>query len=220
MKVTAIIASGGSGFRMGSALPKQFITVKDIPILAYSLITFNKCAVINEIILTTPPGYEAMTTEITELFGSDKISMIITGGKTRQQTVYKALQAAGETDIIVIHDAVRPFVTMDEIMRVIKTAQSTGACSLGVPVKDTIKICDANAISVATPARSTLWMIQTPQAFSSAIIKEAHKCAYRDGVIATDDSELADRIGYPTRIIMGDYTNIKITTKDDLSFFR
>lgn len=220
MKATAIIASGGTGLRMGSALPKQFISVKGKPILARTLSVFNICTGISEIILTAPAGYEALTENIISAFNFEKAARIITGGNTRQQSVYNALQAVSGADIILIHDAVRPFVTTEEILRTIEAAGIYGACSLGIPVKDTIKICDANGFVIGTPARETLWQIQTPQAFLSGVIMKAHEQALLDGITATDDAELAERIGQPTRIIMGNYANIKITTQEDLLFFQ
>ena len=219
MRTIAIIASGGQGSRMGSDIPKQFIVIKGKPILAYTLLTFNACADIDEIILTAPSGYEALTEKIASTFDIYKLSHIINGGGSRQETVYNALQAAINADIILIHDAVRPFVTADDISHAMKGAEAYGACSLGVPVKDTIKICDKNGSVISTPPRETLWNVQTPQAFLSPVIKRAHEHARHECFTATDDAELAERIGHPTRIIMGNYANIKITTKEDLVFF-
>ena len=220
MRITAIIASGGQGLRMGSALPKQFIRVNGKPILAYTLSVFNLCEDIDEIILTAPSGYEGMTQEIVRAYNIRKISGIITGGPGRQQTVYNALRLAGGADIIVIHDAVRPFVTQIDISRAAEAAAVYGACSLAVPVKDTIVVCGADGAIIATPARETLWQIQTPQAFKGSVIREAHETARREHFTATDDAGLAGRCGTPARIIMGNYANIKITTAEDLLFFR
>jgi len=220
MKITAIIASGGYGLRMGSDRPKQFIRIKDKPILAYTLSAFGRHADINEIILTSPSGYETISRDIVNQYEINKVSQIVTGGGSRQQTVYNALQAADDTGIIIIHDAVRPFITYNEIQRAINGARAYGACSLGVPVKDTIKQCDKNGFVIQTLPREALWQIQTPQAFSASIIKDAHEQARRDNFTAADDAELTERIGCPTRIIMGSYANIKITTKEDLLFFQ
>ena len=219
MKVAAIIASGGQGKRMGSQEPKQFIKVDSKPILAYTLAVFNSCAGVNEIILTAPSGYESVTDEIARAYKIDKASNIVTGGDSRQQTVYNALQAARGAGIVLIHDAVRPFVTADEITRIIEAAGIYGACSLGAPVKDTIKICDSGGFVINTPPRETLWQIQTPQGFLYDIIMSAHEAARASGYTATDDAGLAERVGQPTRIIKGNYANIKITTQEDLLFF-
>ncbi|MDR2648343.1 MAG: 2-C-methyl-D-erythritol 4-phosphate cytidylyltransferase [Clostridiales bacterium] len=219
MKVIAVIAAGGVGTRMGGRLPKQFFTVKGKPILAYTLITFSACADINEIILAAPEGYEKLTEETIEEHHINKVSKITRGGANRQETVYKALIEAGGADIVLIHDAARPFVTQEEIKRAITGARAFGACAVGVPVKDTIKICDREGFVISTPSRDTLWQIQTPQAFLYPVIQRAHEQARLDSYIATDDMELAERIGCPARIIMGSYANIKITTKEDLMFF-
>ena len=220
MKTAAIIASGGQGKRMGPAGPKQFIEVNGKPILAYALSTFNSCADVNDIILTAPAGYESTTSGIARAYGIDKVSGVITGGGSRQETVYNALRAARGADIILIHDAARPFVTKDEISRTIKTAEIYGACVLGVPVKDTIKICDSGGFVISTPPRDALWQIQTPQAFSRDIIIDAHESARSGGYTGTDDAELVEKSGRPVRIIMGNYANIKITTMEDLLFFQ
>ena len=219
MRTVAIIAAGGSGTRLGTDMPKQFVCVNDKPIMAYTLLTFNNSQDIHEIIVTSPAGYETMTEDIVSSYSIDKASKIITGGNNRQDTVYYALKAAQRDSIILIHDAVRPFVTQEEITGAIKGALAYGACSIGVPVKDTIKICDKNGLVINTPARETLWQIQTPQAFLYSIIKKAHEQARAIGYTATDDMGLVERMGCPTRIIMGSYSNIKITTKEDLCFF-
>ncbi|MDR1560657.1 MAG: 2-C-methyl-D-erythritol 4-phosphate cytidylyltransferase [Clostridiales bacterium] len=219
MKVIAIIAAGGIGARIGAGVPKQFINVKGKPILAYTLLKFNLCSEINEIILTAPKGYERLTQETVEAYHIDRVTKIAPGGANRQETVYNALIEARDADVILVHDAARPFVTCGAIERSIAEARVTGACSIGVPTKDTIKICDKFGFVINTPPRETLWQIQTPQAFLYPIIRKAHEQARLDGYTATDDLELTERIGHPARIIMGSYANIKITTREDLLFF-
>jgi 2-C-methyl-D-erythritol 4-phosphate cytidylyltransferase len=220
MKVACIIASGGRGVRLSPEKPKQFMIVREKPILAHTLLTFNKCPEISELILTAPNGYEKVTEDIVNAYDVKGIKRIIAGGADRQETVYLALNTIESSDIVVIHDAVRPFVTIALISQVIKEADAHGACTLGVPVKDTIKVYKKDGFALETPKRDTLWQIQTPQAFQHCIIKEAHKKAHSDGYSVTEDTALVEHIGLPVKVIMGDYANVKITTHEDLLYFR
>jgi len=219
MKVIGIIAAGGRGMRLRSDKPKQFMVVKDMPILAHTLLTFNKCPNISEIILTAPSGFEKVTENIVNAYDIKGVTKVVTGGIDRQETVYLALEAIDSADVVVIHDAVRPFVTIDQITQAINAAVIQGACTLGVPVKDTIKVCGKDGFVLSTPKRETLWQIQTPQAFLYKVIKEAHDRARADGYSTTDDTGLVEHIGLPVRVIMGSYKNVKITTQEDLSYF-
>jgi len=219
MEVVGIIAAGGRGMRLRSDKPKQFMIVKDKPILAHTLLTFNKCPNISKIILTAPSGFEKVTEDIVNAYDIKGVTRVVAGGIDRQETVYLALEAIDSADVVVIHDAVRPFVTVDQITQAINAAVIQGACTLGVPVKDTIKVCGKDGFVLSTPKRETLWQIQTPQAFLYKVIKEAHDCARADGYSATDDTGLVEHIGLPVRVIMGSYRNVKITTPEDLSYF-
>jgi len=219
MKVVGIIASGGRGKRLRSDKPKQFLTVKEKPILAHTLLTFSKCTDISEIILTAPEGFKKVTEDIIDAYDIKGVTRVVIGGADRQETIYLALKAIDSADVVVIHDAVRPFVTIDLISQTISTARIHGACTLGVPVKDTIKICGTDGFVLSTPKRETLWQIQTPQAFLYQLIKKAHECAHADGYSTTDDTGLVEHLGLPVKVIMGSYANVKITTQEDLSHF-
>ena len=219
MKVVGIIAAGGRGTRLRSDKPKQFMTVKEKPILAHTLLAFSKCPDISEIILTALEGFKKVTEDIVDAYDIKGVTRVVIGGADRQETVYLALKAIDSADVVVIHDAVRPFVTVDLISQAIDIAGVHGACTLGVPVKDTIKVCGKDGFVLSTPERETLWQIQTPQAFLYQVIKEAHDCARADGYSTTDDTGLVEHIGLPVKLIMGSYANIKITTQEDLSYF-
>jgi len=220
MKVVGIIAAGGRGTRLCSDKPKQFLTVNEMPILAHTLLTFSKCTNISEIILTAPEGFKKVTEDIVDAYDIKGVTGVVTGGADRQETVYLALKAIDSADIVVIHDAVRPFVTADLIEHSISAAKIHGACTLGVPVKDTIKVCGKDGLVLSTPERKTLWQIQTPQAFLYRVIKEAHDYAHADGYCTTDDTGLVEHIGLPVKVIMGSYANVKITTQEDLLHFQ
>ena len=123
---------------------------------------------------------------------------------------------SADAEIVLIHDGVRPFVTEDILNLSMETAMEMGGCVAGVPAKDTIKVCNSENIAVDTPDRSTLWQIQTPQTFRRELIMKAYEQAKEDGFVGTDDASLAEYSGYPVKVIMGSYRNIKITTKEDL----
>ena len=150
-------------------------------------------------------------------YGWEKIVSIVAGGKERHDSVWNGLQqVAADTEIILIHDGVRPFVTEDILNISIETALEMGGCVAGVPAKDTIKVCDGENIAIATPDRNVLWQIQTPQTFQKERIVKAYEQAKEDGFVGTDDASFAEHCGYPVKVIMGSYRNIKITTKEDL----
>jgi len=142
---------------------------------------------------------------------------VLEGGKERQNSVANGLAAVGEdTDIVLIHDGVRPFVTEEMIADSIAAAQEYGGAVIGVPAKDTIKVCSADGLAVETPDRSTLWQIQTPQTFQRNLIVNAYEKADKDGFLGTDDASVAEFAGHQVKVVMGSYRNIKITTKEDL----
>ena len=146
-----------------------------------------------------------------------KVVSVVAGGKERQDSVWNGLQAVpADTEIVLIHDGVRPFVTEEILNDSIETAMEMGGCVAGVPAKDTIKVCNEENIAVATPDRNTLWQIQTPQTFRKELILQAYVQAKEEGFAGTDDASLAEHSGYPVKVIMGSYRNIKITTKEDL----
>lgn len=214
---TAVIVAAGKGKRMGTELSKQFLPLCGKEILAHTVEKFEKAEKIRDIILVTGEDSLQDVQDMTQEYGWKKIRSIIAGGKERQDSVWNGLQeVAADAEIVLIHDGVRPFVTEDILNLSMETAMEMGGCVAGVPAKDTIKVCNSENIAVDTPDRSTLWQIQTPQTFRRELIMKAYMQAKEDGFVGTDDASLAEYSGYPVKVIMGSYRNIKITTKEDL----
>lgn len=217
--VYAVIVAGGRGRRMGAGINKQFLKLNGKPILYYTLMAFSNCSSVDGIILvSTEKDIEYCKSEIIEKYNIKKVKSIVSGGSERQESVYKGLCAAKGCDIVIIHDAVRPFVTREIIENGIKFASEYGACACGVNPTNTIKIKDSNNFSFETPDRNTLFSVQTPQCFKYELIMECHKKLMEDGAAVTDDTMVVERYGYKVYLYNGSYKNIKITTPEDLSF--
>ncbi|NMA83013.1 MAG: 2-C-methyl-D-erythritol 4-phosphate cytidylyltransferase [Epulopiscium sp.] len=217
MRITVIIAAAGQGKRMQAGINKQYLKMRNKPILAYTIEVFEKIKEIQEIILVVAEGEEKFCAEAIRPYGFKKVTKFVLGGKERQDSIYEGLKALSkETDIVLIHDGARPFVQVEEIKEAIQIAAIEGASVLGVPVKDTIKVVDSQRVITSTPDRGQLWIAQTPQIFQYELIKKAYSKARDDGYIGTDDASLVERIGHPVKMIEGKYSNIKITTPEDL----
>lgn len=216
--VSVIIAAAGMSNRMGSKINKQFIAIDNKPILAHTLEKFDKCKYIDEIIVVSKEEeVEYCRKEIVKKYGFKKVTNIVRGGKERQDSIYNGIMALNEkTDIVLTHDGARPFVRPESIEAGILGVVEYGACVIGVPVKDTIKVIDSNKVVHHTPKRDLLWAAQTPQCFWTHLLKEGYEYAIDEGIVGTDDSSLVERIGQPIKMIMGSYDNIKITTPEDL----
>ena len=218
MKTTVIILAAGSGKRMNSEVHKQYLLIKEQPVLYYSLKAFEDSQV-DDIVLVVGAGeIEYCKKEIIEKYGFLKIRAIVEGGKERYHSVYEGLKAAKETDYVLIHDGARPFVTQEIISRTIENVCKYQACVVGMPVKDTIKIADIDNYAKETPNRSSVWQIQTPQAFSYPLIFDAYTRIFEteDSAI-TDDAMVLERMtAQKVKLIEGSYQNIKITTPEDL----
>lgn len=214
---TAVIVAAGKGRRMGTEISKQFLPLCGKEILAHTVEKFEQAACIRDIILVTGGDALQDVRQMVQEYGWKKIISVTEGGKERQDSVFLGLQQVPQdTEIVLIHDGVRPFVTEEILERSIAAAKETGGCVAGVPAKDTIKVCDAEGFAIATPNRSTLRQIQTPQTFRRKEILAAYEKAKADGFLGTDDASVAEHSGFPVRVIMGSYSNIKITTKEDL----
>ena len=221
MPISAIIVAAGSGKRLGSSLPKQFIELNAKPVLAVTVEKFEHCCAIDDIIIVAACDYlEHVQTEIINRYGFKKVKAVIPGGNTRQASVYNGLKAIGAAEIIVIHDGARPFVSADEIAASIEYAKAEGASVIGVKAKNTIKSADAGGFVSGTPNRDELYEIQTPQTFQRELIMAAYEKAESDGFITTDDSALVERLGAKVKIVEGSYRNVKITTEEDLLLAR
>ena len=220
MKNVGIVLAAGRGKRMHSVVQKQYLLLQGKPVLYYSLKAFQECPFIDEIILVT--GEEEISycqEEIVRKFNLDKVKQIVPGGKERYHSVYEGLKAAGDCHLVFIHDGARPFVDQGILERTKEAAETYQACVAGMPVKDTIKLSDGHGTAVETPRRDLLWMIQTPQVFDCALIREAYrKLMESDGTLAvTDDAMVVESIeGKKVCLVEGSYRNIKITTPEDL----
>lgn len=220
MKCTAIILAAGQGKRMKTKVQKQFLMLQGKPLLYYSLACFQKSDEIQEIVVVT--GKESIDycrSEIIEKYGFTKVKSIAEGGKERYDSVYAGLEAcSADTDYVFIHDGARPFVTEDIIKRTKEVAVTYQACIAGMPSKDTVKIIDENNMVSATPERSRVWSVQTPQVFLYSLIKEAHDTARSVSMQGiTDDAMVVEQYkNTPVHIVEGAYENIKITTTEDI----
>ena len=217
-KYTAIVLAAGSGKRMNSKVHKQYLIIQDRPVLYYSLKAFEDSAV-DEIVLVVGKGEEKFCRkEIVDNYGISKVKAIVEGGKERYHSVFEGLKQTSDADYVLIHDGARPFVNQDIIRRCMQEVQKYQACVVGMPVKDTIKIADEEGYAKQTPDRKNVWMIQTPQTFSYALIYEAYEEMLKtEDTAITDDAMVLERIkGKKSKLIEGSYRNIKITTPEDL----
>lgn len=215
---TAIILAAGRGSRMQSQTAKQFMSLKDKPLLYYSLKTFADSGVGNIVIVTGQDSIKYCQEQIVDYYHIERVCSIVAGGKERYHSVYEGLKAAEGANIVMIHDGARPFVTQAMIETSYDKAKEEEAVIVGVPVKDTIKKVSAEGIAIDTPDRSTLWQIQTPQSFQYDLIRLAYNkmLEQEDGTI-TDDAMVLERYGnHRVTVAMGDYRNIKITTPEDM----
>lgn len=223
-KCTAIVLAAGRGTRMHSDIPKQYLQLKDRPVLYYSLKTFQESFIQKIVLVTSGEDVEYCRKNIVQRFGFDKVAAVVAGGKERYHSVQEGLKAAEECDYIFIHDGARPFVTGSMLERAYACVCEYQACAVGMPVKDTIKIADEEGFALSTPERDLVWMIQTPQVFSYALIREAYASLtekeawlFRQGIRVTDDAMVAEIFtGQKVKLVEGDYRNIKITTPEDL----
>lgn len=217
-KYTAIVMAAGSGKRMNSKVHKQYLIIQDRPVLYYSLKAFEDSAV-DEIVLVVGKGEEKFCRkEIVDKYGISKVKAIVEGGKERYHSVFEGLKQTSDADYVLIHDGARPFVNQDIIRRCMQEVQKYQACVVGMPVKDTIKIADEEGYAKQTPDRKNVWMIQTPQTFSYALIYEVYEEMLKtEDTAITDDAMVLERIkGKKSKLIEGSYRNIKITTPEDL----
>ncbi len=217
MGTVAIIPAAGSGKRMGLPTAKQFLPVAGEPILARTLRIFEKSPVIDEIVLVVPEAEISCVRGMVGDVGAGKVAKIVPGGLQRQDSVQRGLEAADRVhDLVVIHDAVRPFLTPGLLADVVSAGRRHGAATLGIPAKDTVKEADREGWIVRTLDRSRLWLTQTPQVFRRDLLDRAYAAATAEGFTGTDDAVLVERIGVPVKIVPGSEDNLKITTPEDL----
>ena len=224
--VSAIVLAGGSGSRMKSDKAKQYMDLEGIPVVAHALKVFETSLSVDEIVLVIrKEDLEYARKELVERYALSKVNTIVFGGKERFDSVWQGIlsttggaENAGPSDILMIHDGARPFVTEEMIRASVEAAGKYGACTVAVPVKDTIKVVNEEGFGIETPDRSTLYQVQTPQTFRKQLIIEAHRRFRKEpraGI--TEDTMLVEEY-MQQRIYMvpGDYRNIKITTPEDM----
>lgn len=217
-KVTALIPAAGMGRRMGQAVAKQFLPLGDKPMLAHTLLVFQRASEIDEIIpILSKEDMESCLRDVIEHFHITKVKTLVVGGKERQDSVMNGLEKLEkDASIVLVHDGVRPFVTHEMIKESVDLARKGECVAVGVPLKDTVKEVDKRQVVRHTLERNRLWAIQTPQTFPVKILKRAYKEAYKHNAYGTDDAMLVERNSGKVRVIMGSYENIKITTPGDL----
>lgn len=229
---TAVVLAAGKGSRMGTAVAKQYLTLGEKPVAAYALEAFQASPVIDEILLITDPAHiEYGWEELIRPYEITKAAAVAPGGKERYESVWNALRLLYERNsqdeagnsardgYVFIHDGARPFLTDDIVQRAYKDAERWDACVVGMPVKDTIKQTDEKGVILDTPDRSRIWQAQTPQVFSVPLIMEAfRRQMLQDCSHVTDDSMIVEKqMGVKVHMTEGSYTNIKITTPEDLA---
>ena len=218
-RCTAIVLAAGSGSRMKSAVRKQFLSLQGYPLVWYSLKCFQESPLIDDIILVT--GAESLDycqKEIIDKYGFTKVRKVTPGGAERYDSVYAGLLECRQTEMVLIHDSARPFVTEEMIRDGLAGAALTGAAVIGVPSKDTVKMTDQDGFVNMTPPRSSVWIIHTPQIFRASLIRDAHEKLRMQGMEGiTDDAMVVEKaFGTKVRLVMGSYRNIKVTTPEDL----
>lgn len=211
----AIVPAGGHGARMGSRRPKQYLRLGQAPILVATLRALARTRSLAGIVVAVPAAQVAATRRLLARARVPKILDVVAGGADRQESVWRALQRVPEdAGVVVVHDAVRPFVTAELVERV-RAAAAGGAATCGMPVRETVKRVTEGAVEATVP-RQGLWLTQTPQAFARDLLWEAHDKARRDGFAGTDDAVLVERLGMRVAMVAGLAQNLKITTPEDL----
>ena len=212
---TAIILAAGKSSRMGAAVDKAFLSLIDKPVVAWSLLAFERCADIDSIVLVVRKEQLLASKAVTKMFGISKISAIVAGGAKRQESVAAGLAACDlATRYVVVHDGARPMVTPELVSEVLKAARRFPAVTAGRPVTDTVKRCEKGSAVTETVSREKLWVVQTPQAFQMRELSAAYKALGK--AEATDDCMAIELNGGSVKIIPWLRPNVKITTVEDL----
>lgn len=217
MKYTVMMPAAGSGQRMGAGYNKLFLKLDDKPILVRTLEVFEGDQACAGVILAVKPDERALIQAMLERFAITKVTAMVDGGGERQNSVAACLQAYVGEGIVMVHDAARPFIRQSVIDELVLVADKHGAAIAGVKAKDTMKYAPAGVVE-ETVDREKLWIIQTPQAFRYALLREASDKAELEGFVGTDESMLVERFGHPVRIVESTYDNVKMTTQEDLVF--
>ena len=212
--VAVLVPAGGVGARLGRRTPKQFLALGREPILAATLRHFRRHPRVASVVVAAPATHVARARRVLGRGGAPVT--VVAGGASRQESVWLALQAApASARVILVHDAVRPFLTRSLIDALIAGAERDGAAICALPIAETVKRVRDGLVETTLP-REGLWSVQTPQAFQAAILREAHDKARRDAFLGTDEAMLVERLGHRVRVVPGLAENVKITTPEDL----
>lgn len=216
MSVCAVVPAGGTGTRMGGTVPKQFLELNGKPILYYTLKTLQDCGIISELILVVPE--KEYDNACTDWLGKPEIvTKVVVGGEKRQDSVYNGFcELSPQTEIVLVHDGVRPFLSHQMIQKSVDAAREYGAAITAIPVNDTIKKVDDSGLVSQTVDREGLWRVQTPQVFRYELLQEAFKKANSEKFYGTDEGTLIEHLGKPVKVVEGSEQNIKITRPEDL----
>jgi 2-C-methyl-D-erythritol 4-phosphate cytidylyltransferase len=226
-RVAAILPAAGLGTRMGADTPKQFLELDGMPLVIYTLRRLAACATITDFFISTRADDIVFLQDRVGKSGLGRPARVIHGGDTRQQSVANAMaQVDPATEIVLVHDAVRPFVTAEQVERVIAEARGRGAAILGIPAIDTVKevkrasLPEDVALISATIPRERIVLAQTPQAFLYSVLRDAFKKAQQDDVTASDEAALVERMGHDVFVVLGSERNLKITRPADMDLAR
>jgi len=218
LRVNAVIVAAGQGVRMGAPVPKPFLPVAGVPLLIRTIRSLTSSALVKHLILVVAAEWEPSCQQLLEQYGPFAAPLsLVHGGAARQDSVRLGLAALEpDCDIVVIHDAARPFITAEVIDQSVAVAAACGGALVATPVRDTVKRVSPENIVIETIPRHDLWLAQTPQTFQVPLIRDAHARAQQHGVMATDDAALVEWAGGQVKIVPGDVRNFKITTPEDL----
>lgn len=217
MRVVAIIPAAGEGRRMGGVVEKQFLHLQGKPVLAHTLGVFDKSPEIDGVVLVVAPQqHQALKERVLGPYPCRKLFGVVDGGSERQDSVASGLEAVpGDCELVVVHDGVRPLVSVDLLGAVLTAANEHGAALAAIPAGDTVKRAKGKVV-VETLERETIWLAQTPQAFQVSLLRSAYEKASRDKIMVTDDAALVESLGVSVHLVPGSPENIKVTTPADL----
>jgi 2-C-methyl-D-erythritol 4-phosphate cytidylyltransferase len=215
---SVVLAAGGVGSRMGAEIPKQYLPIYEKSLALYSFELFLSLSEVKEIVVVCEECYQILFTSQAH---EKKVSFALPGQR-RQDSVFNGINAltCQDDSLVCIHDAARPCIDAGLVRRIVKVAAEGGAAVAGVPVKGTIKVCNAEQMILSTLERSSLWEMQTPQVIRLDILKAAYNKILQSGGTVTDDVSLVELLGLPVQVVFGSYKNIKVTTPEDLIFVR
>ena len=214
----AIVAAAGRGTRFGRGRAKQFVELGGVPVIVHTLRRFERSETVGETVVVLPADETAAFVALAGRYGLRKLARVVAGGATRGESIWRGLQAvrAATAGVVAVHDGVRPFVTPAEIDRVVRAAAETGAALLAAPATDTLKEVRGCRVT-RTLDRSAVWHAQTPQCFRFDLLRRAYESALAEGLDATDDSALVERLGVSVSVVEGSARNVKITRPEDLA---